>query len=88
VFLLGQWKNYDELEESLCFDELLATINAMRERERRDRIFFAALQGVDLDDDVEQAPTAENDIVKLNGYSAMQEGFGIGMGLGYMEVGE
>jgi len=86
--LLGQWKNYDELEESLCFDELLATINAMRERERRDRIFFAALQGVDLDDDVEQAPTAENDIVKLNGYSAMQEGFGIGMGLGYMEVGE
>lgn len=86
--MLGQWKNYDELEESLCFDELLATINAMRERERRDRIFFAALQGVDLDDDVEQAPTAENDIVKLNGYSAMQEGFGIGMGLGYMEVGE
>ena len=59
----------------------------MRERERRDRIFFAALQGVDLDDEV-QEKSAEGDIVKLNGYAAMQEGFGIGMGLGYMEIGE
>jgi len=82
VFLLGRWKNYEELEESLCFEELLATINAIREKEMRDRKFFAAIEGIDLDEQEEPL----GDITKLNGYQAAQEGFGIGMGLGYMEI--
>ena len=48
----------------------------------RDRRFFAAIEGIDLD---EQEQPLE-DITKLNGYQAAQEGFGIGMGLGYMEI--
>ena len=86
---MGHWKNYDELEESLCFEELVATINSLREKEMRDRRFLAALQGVDLEDDSPSSkPSAENDIVNLNGYLAAQEGFGIDMGLGYMKIGE
>ena len=84
MFLLGHWKNYDDLESSLCYEELLVTLNASREKERRDRIFFAALQGVDLE--AEEPDPVNNDIVKLKGYQAQQEGFGIGMGLGYMEI--
>ena len=85
--MLGHWKNYDELEESLCFEELLVTINAVREKERRDRIFFAALQGVDLEDEMESSSKPMYEIVDLKGYAAAQEGFGIGMGLGYSELG-
>ena len=48
----------------------------------RDRKFFAAIEGIDLDEQEEPL----GDITKLNGYQAAQEGFGIGMGLGYMEI--
>lgn len=85
--MLGHWKNYDELEESLCFEELLVTINAVREKERRDRIFFAALQGVDLEDESSSSGEKLDDITNLKGYAAAMEGFGIGMGLGYTELG-
>ena len=87
--MLGRWKNYDELEESLCFDELLATINAMREKEMRERRFMAALQGVDLDESMEESDgESGDDITSLSGFQASQAGFGIGLGLGHMEVGE
>ena len=88
--MLGQWKNYDELEASLCYEELLVTLNAMRERERRDRVFFAALQGVDIEDSNDGGvDTSKNsDITTLSGYSAAQEGFGIGFGLGFSEINE
>lgn len=86
--MLGQWKNYEELEASLCYDELLVTLNAMREKERRDRIFLAALQGVDLEEElgIESKESVREDITTLSGYAAAQEGFGIGFGLGFMEV--
>jgi hypothetical protein len=56
VFLLGIWKDYDELEASLSMPELFATLEASRDRIHSDRKFFAALQGVDLDDNVEEKP--------------------------------
>lgn len=88
MFLLGHWKNYDELEASLCFEELLVTINAMREKEKRERVFLAALQGVDLEDDSPSSNKSDlPDITELSGFKAAQEGFGIGMGLGYTELG-
>lgn len=70
----------------------------MQEKERQDKIFLASLQGVDLrgDQEEEKGPTFEDirlramgieasteDVVSLQGQIAAEQGFGIGMGLGY-----
>ena len=102
MFLLGNWKNYQELEENLSVPELMATLEAYREKLKSDRIFMAALQGVDLDkssgektgEDVIRRARIKaaggdpdtGDIVNISGELAKQEGFGIGMGLGYEQV--
>jgi hypothetical protein len=49
LFLLGIWKDYEELEESLSMPELTATLNIKRDSEYSDKKFLAAMQGVDLD---------------------------------------
>jgi len=49
VFLLGIWKDYRELEESLSMPELIATLSIRRELEYQEKKFLAAIQGVDLD---------------------------------------
>jgi hypothetical protein len=49
LFLLGIWKDYDELESSLSMPELTTTLNAKREADYREKRFLAAMQGVDLD---------------------------------------
>ena len=49
VFLLGIWKDYQELERSLSMPELMATIEVSRELEYTEKKFLAAIQGVDLD---------------------------------------
>jgi hypothetical protein len=49
VFLLGIWKDYKELEESLSMPELIATLLSRRELEYQEKKFLAAIQGVDLD---------------------------------------
>lgn len=49
LFLLGIWKDYEELEESLSMPELTATLNIKRDSEYSDKKFMAAMQGVDLD---------------------------------------
>lgn len=48
MFLLGHWKNFEELEEALSINELSAILDAMRDRDNRNRQFQAAMQGVDL----------------------------------------
>jgi len=58
VFLLGIWKDYEELEASLSMPELTATLNAKREAEYNEKKFLAAIQGVDLD---EQSGRKEED---------------------------
>jgi hypothetical protein len=47
--LLGHWKDYEELEESISMPELTATLKAMYKVEGRKNKFLAAMQGVDLD---------------------------------------
>jgi len=37
------------MEEALSLEELMATLNASKEREHRERKFMAALKGIDLD---------------------------------------
>lgn len=68
-------------------EELVATLNALREKEVRNNKFLAALQGIDMDEDQKQEEEDENDITKLKGWRADKEGFGIGHGLGYVVQG-
>jgi hypothetical protein len=89
VFLLGHWKNYEELESSLCLEELIAILDAIRKKEDRGRKFSAALQGIDLEDSVQEKQNHRevNDVTNLKGFQAAEAGFGIGLGLGYAEIG-
>ena len=98
AFLIGIWKDYEELETSLSMPELTATIKIKRELDYSDKKFAAAMQGVDLDknsgnqnawEDMKArvfskgAATDGNDILALQGKNAERAGFGIGMGLDY-----
>lgn len=101
VFLLGIWKDYEELELSLSMSELTATLNISRDLDYQGKKFLAAIQGVDLDkqsgkqDAWEEMKarvfsggkaTNARDIVALQGISAQKAGFGIGMGLDYEKI--
>lgn len=101
MFLLGNWSNYEELEDKLSMPELLLTLEAYRTRLKRDREFFAALQGIDISSSSENkieeirrnahiknsgGNPELNDIKDIRGPLAEAEGFGIGMGLGYETV--
>lgn len=50
AFLLGIWKDYEELESSLCMQELSAILEAKREEDYQNKKFMAAIQGIDLDE--------------------------------------
>lgn len=101
VFLLGIWKDYDELERSLSMPELMATLSISRELNYDEKKFLAAMQGVDLDKNTQKSNAWEEmkarvfskgkaqnskDIVALQGYNAQKAGFGIGMGLDYQKI--
>ena len=98
AFLIGIWKDYEELERSLSMPELTATIKIKRELDYSDKKFAAAMQGVDLDknsgsgnewEDMKARVFSKgatgngNDILALQGMNAEKAGFGIGMGLDY-----
>jgi hypothetical protein len=98
VFLLGIWKDYEELEVSLSMPELLATLSAKRDLDYQEKKFLAAIQGVDLDKQSGNTnaweemkarvfsggkATDPNDILAYQGVNANKAGFGIGMGLDY-----
>lgn len=65
-------------------EELLLILKATRDTKSQDRRFLAAIQGIELEDENEE----KGDVTELKGYTAQQEGFGIGMGLGYEVQGE
>jgi hypothetical protein len=98
VFLIGIWKDYDQLESSMSMQELTATLKIKRELDYTDKKFAAAMQGVDLDknsgsgnewEDMKARVFSKgaagdgNDILALQGSNAERAGFGIGMGLDY-----
>jgi len=99
LFLLGHWKNYEDLEENLSMPELINTFKAIQKTEDEKRRFLASIQGVDLkgeDEETKKGPTFEDirrkalgikanaeDVVSLQGPLAREAGFGIGAGLGY-----
>ncbi len=101
VFLLGIWKDYDELERSLSMQEITSILNIKREEDYANKKFLAAMQGVDLDKGKDNSNAWEEmkarvfsggrtgdpkDIVALQGVSAQRAGFGIGMGLEYERI--
>lgn len=102
VFLIGIWKDYEELELSLSMPELIATLESRRELEYQKNKFLAAIQGINLDeqegkgqDEWERmkarvfsrgATDDSNDVLSLQGPKAQQLGFGIGMGLEYEDL--
>ena len=50
AFLLGIWKDYEELESSISLPELTKTLEIKRELDYSEKKFLAAMQGVDLDE--------------------------------------
>jgi len=101
TFLLGIWKDYEELETSLSMPEMLATLEIKRELDYSEKKFLAAIQGVDLDKQSNKSnaweelkasvfskgkATDSKDIMALQGVNAKQAGFGIGMGIDYQEI--
>ena len=54
VFLLGIWKDYEDLELSLSMPELMATLESKRDIDYQEKKFLAAIQGVDIDKNTEQ----------------------------------
>jgi hypothetical protein len=52
AFLLGIWKNFDELELSISIEELMQILSITRELDYEEKKFLAALQGVNLDEQV------------------------------------
>ena len=49
VFLLGIWKDFEELERSISMPELISILNIKRDLDYEEKRFFAGIQGVDLD---------------------------------------
>lgn len=101
VFLLGIWKDYEELESSLSMSELTATLTAKRDIDYSDKKFHASIQGIDLDKNVGKKDAWEemkarvfsggqtadpNDVLSFQGVNAQKAGFGIGMGLSYEKI--
>lgn len=101
LFLIGIWKDYEDLESSLSLPELTATLNAKRDLDYKEKKFLAAIQGVDIDKDSGKGNEWEelkarvfskgkaanaNDITALQGQNAARAGFGIGMGLDYQRI--
>jgi len=101
VFLLGIWKDFDELERCLSMQEITAILNVKREEDYATKKFMAAMQGVDLDKNANKSNAWEDmkarvfsrgqandsrDILALQGQNASSAGFGIGMGLDYEKI--
>lgn len=101
VFLLGIWKDYEELERSMSMPEILATLSVKRELDYEEKKFLAAMQGVNLDEQTGKKneweelkarvfskgqATDADDILAYQGFNAEKAGFGIGMGLDYEKV--
>ena len=49
IFLLGIWKDYEELERSMSMPEIIVTLGSKRDLDYQEKKFLAAIQGVDLD---------------------------------------
>lgn len=88
AFLIGHWKNFDELESNLSLDELIALLDSVRKKDYEDKKFFAAIQGVDLEKDSQPVEDAGDVTDLMNPRIATKEGLGINEGLGFLQLEE
>jgi hypothetical protein len=72
------------LESSLSLEELLTTLKAVRDREDRERVFLAGINGIDMQEKQEEEVQDVSDLNK--NFQAKKEGFGINEGLGFMSL--
>lgn len=77
LFLLGHWKNFDEIEENLNLEELQTILEASREQEYNRQKFAAALKGVDLDEQTGKTDSSFDEVkrraqAKISGVSEEQ----------------
>ncbi|MFY8212367.1 MAG: hypothetical protein ACOVLB_06875 [Candidatus Nanopelagicus sp.] len=102
VFLLGIYKDYEELELSLSLQELLSIVNMRRDLDYEEKKFLASIQGIDIEKgnkksvDPWEAMKARvfsggqtsdpNDITSFQGPKAAKAGFGVGMGIDYVDM--
>ena len=69
AFLLGIWKDYEELEISLSMPELLITLESKRDLDYQEKKFLAAIQGVDIDKGNSKAPENKWEEMKARVFS-------------------
>ena len=101
AFMLGIWKNFDEMESNISMPELVMILEHKRDNEHKEQKFLAAIQGIDLDKHSGQNNAWEemkarvfsggqtnnpDDILTYQGHKAQQAGFGLGMGLDYVDL--
>jgi hypothetical protein len=103
VFLLGIYRDYEELESSLSLQELISIVNMKRDLDYEEKKFLASIQGIDIEGkgskkevDPWEAMKARvfsggktadpNDITSFQGPKAAKVGFGVGMGLDYVDM--
>jgi hypothetical protein len=77
VFLIGKWKNFEELEDSLSMPELVQLLKGISKKEDEDRKFQASLQGINLGEDAtveeeSEHPTFEEIQMRAQGINGLQ----------------
>jgi hypothetical protein len=89
AFLLGMWKNFEELENSISMNELNLIIKHKRRQEHEQRVFAAGLKGIDLEKGSSNPVQDKIDEVKrraevaLRGEKAVQQEEFAELGFGY-----
>lgn len=74
VFLLGIWKDYDELERSMSMPEIISTLGSKRDLDYQEKKFLAAIQGVDLDQQSGKSEQDKWEQMKARVFSGNQTG--------------
>jgi len=63
--LIGAWRTFDELEETICVHELRFILEASHKVEKRKQYFAASLKGIDLE---AEETKAKVEAVKRRGF--------------------
>lgn len=95
MILIGAWKNFTDLEESLSLDELFEIYGSILEKESEKFKRDASLQGVNIPDESEEDEPEEEDFrTRLARHKSEQTGntkalaeAKFGEGQGYMVIG-
>jgi hypothetical protein len=92
VFLLGRWKNYDDLEESLTLNELIETYAAKFEAENRIieahvKIAGGTIEKPKLESDTEPKEETMEDRLARRKAERQMETKQFGSGIGYGTIG-